>query len=81
MSLQYIIQDVDHASRELDGNRSCLLESDFLENVVNLLEGYVASIPQNRNQPMSLSIPDLKIVKNGIGVLLNASVGYGKSSI
>lgn len=29
-------------------------------------------------EPLPLSPPDLKIVKTAIGVLLNASVGYGE---
>ena len=32
-----------------------------------------------RTQPLSLSAPDLKIVKTAIGVLLNTSIGYGTS--
>lgn len=65
---------------ELDENRSHLLEADFVQTVVSLLDGYAASIPENRKEPMSLSIIDLKVVKTAFGVILNASVGYGESS-
>jgi len=30
-------------------------------------------------EPLQLTIPHLKIVKTAIGVLLNASIGYGSS--
>lgn len=74
------LHGVDHALLGLDENRNHLLESDFLQSVVSLLEGYAATIPENRKEPVPLSMPDLKIVKTAIGVLLNSSVGYGRPS-
>lgn len=70
----------DQIPFELDENRSHLLEADFIQTVVSLLDGYSASIPENRKEPMSLSIIDLKVVRTAFGVILNASVGYGESS-
>jgi hypothetical protein len=48
-------------------------------SVVKLLEHYsdfVAPVVQQK-RPLELSIADLKIVKTAIGVLLNATIGYG----
>ena len=55
-------------------------EAGFPQTVVALLEGYAESISPDQTSPMSISIPDLKVVRTAIGVLLNASVNYGAPS-
>lgn len=61
-----------------DENRSALLESGFPQTVVSVLEGYAEAVEPTNLAPLPLSIPDLRIVKTSIGVLLNLSVGFGK---
>lgn len=66
-----------------DENRGHLLEAGFPQEIVLLLEGYAGTIPKNitsPQEPVPLTIPHLKIVKTAIGVLLNASIGYGLSA-
>jgi hypothetical protein len=62
-----------------DANRELLLEAQFLHSVVSLLDRYADSIPPLGDpvKPLPLSIPQLKIVRTAIGVLLNATIGYG----
>ncbi|KAI0093611.1 hypothetical protein BDY19DRAFT_917898 [Irpex rosettiformis] len=62
---------VDH-----DENRNALDEAGFPQTVVALLEAYAESISPEQTAPMSISIPDLKVVRTAIGVLLNASMNY-----
>ncbi len=52
-------------------------EAGFPQTVVALLEGYAEAVSPEQTAPMSISIPDLKVVRTAIGVLLNASVNYG----
>ncbi|KZV72901.1 hypothetical protein PENSPDRAFT_628040 [Peniophora sp. CONT] len=60
-----------------DENRQRLLDVEFPQAIVSLLEAYV-----NLNQsatyatPQPLSIPELKVIKTSMGVLVNATVGY-----
>lgn len=62
-----------------DENRAALLEVGFPQSVMSLLEGYAETIPSPPDATsLPLSIPHLKIVRTSIGVLLNASIGYGK---
>ncbi|KAA1469477.1 hypothetical protein DENSPDRAFT_835109 [Dentipellis sp. KUC8613] len=60
-----------------DVNRSHLLDAEFPQTVVSILEGYAQSIP-SRQPPsiLPLSLSQLRVIKTSIGVLLNASVGY-----
>ena len=61
-----------------DDNRAALLEVGFPQAVMSLLEGYAESIPSPPNgTPLPLPISHLKVVRTSIGVLLNASIGYG----
>ena len=64
-----------------DENRGNLLEAGFPQTVVTLLESYSESIPQKRRltDPLPLHPEDLKIVKTAVGVILNISLGYGRS--
>ena len=49
---------------------------------MSLLEGYAENITLPRNpEPLPLSIPHLKLIRTSIGVLLNASIGFGVSQI
>ncbi|KAI0064603.1 hypothetical protein BV25DRAFT_1823008 [Artomyces pyxidatus] len=60
-----------------DDNRGFLLDAGFPQMIVAILESYVETIPAERTaQVLPLSLPELKVVKTSIGVLLNASVGY-----
>ncbi|KAF8797982.1 hypothetical protein BYT27DRAFT_7228589 [Phlegmacium glaucopus] len=60
-----------------DENRAALLDVGFPQAVMSLLEGYAETIPFPRNlEPLSLSIPHLKLIRTSIGVLLNASIGF-----
>ncbi|TFY63973.1 hypothetical protein EVJ58_g2924 [Rhodofomes roseus] len=59
-----------------DENRGHLLASGYLDAVVQMLENYAMLIPSTSSEPLALSIPDLKVVKTSIGLLLNASIGY-----
>jgi hypothetical protein len=64
---------VDH-----DENRGHLLESGFLHALVTLLERYTDLIPPDKATDfLPLSVAHLKVVRTAIGVLLNASMGYG----
>jgi hypothetical protein len=61
-----------------DENRAALLEVAFPQAVLSLLEGYAERIDFPRDpEPLSLPIPDLKLIRTSIGVLLNASIGLG----
>ncbi|KAI0037949.1 class II aaRS and biotin synthetase [Auriscalpium vulgare] len=61
-----------------DVNRGLLLEAGFPQTIVSILEGYVDLIPADHaSQLLPLSIPHLKVAKTAIGILLNATVGYG----
>ena len=68
---------VTHAFGE-DDNRSYLEEAGFLQSVVSLLEGYAEQVVTDNFDPLPLSLLDLKIVRTAIGVLLNASIGFGE---
>ena len=48
---------------------------------MNLLESYSESIPTKRRltDPLPIHPEDLKIVKTAVGVILNISLGYGRS--
>ena len=64
-----------------DENRGHLLEAGFPQEVVSLLEAYAGTISKeskSSRDPLPLSIPHMKIVKTSIGVLLNATIGYGR---
>lgn len=65
-----------------DENRGNLLEAGFPQTVVNLLECYSESLPPKRRltDPFPIHPEDLKIVKTAVGVILNVSLGHGKSS-
>lgn len=67
----------------VDGNREQLLDIGFLGSVVSLLERYAESIPKSTDKDVSLplTISHLKVAKTSIGVILNATIGYGKSYI
>lgn len=73
---------IQHSNADLgrkDENRAALLEVGFPQAVMTLLEGYAETIPSPPDlRPLSLSIPHLKIVRTSIGVLLNASIGFGE---
>ena len=61
-----------------DENRGYLLEAGLPQAIVSLLEGYAELIPGNtQTEPLPLSISHLKVVRTAVGVLLNASIGYG----
>ncbi|THH12748.1 hypothetical protein EW146_g7403 [Bondarzewia mesenterica] len=61
-----------------DENRGYLLDVEFPQIIVTLLDSYAKSISAgHKTDLLPLSIPDLKVVKTSIGVLLNASMGYG----
>ena len=64
-----------------DENRGNLLEAGFPQTVVTLLETYSESIPPKRRltDPLQIHPEDLKIVKTAVGVILNISLGYGRS--
>jgi hypothetical protein len=62
-----------------DANREALLEAGFIRAVLSLLERDAENISVAQSTPIPLSIPHLKVIKTAIGVLLNASVGYGMS--
>ena len=61
-----------------DANRGLLLDAEFPQTVLHMLEGYLEAVPQTyTGVPMPLSLPDLDVVKTSIGALLNVSLGYG----
>jgi hypothetical protein len=46
--------------------------------LVSLLEGYAESIPPLPNtRILTLPLPHLRVIRTAIGVLLNASIGFG----
>jgi len=60
-----------------DGNRAHLLEAGFPQILVSLLEGYAEAIsPLPNTKILSIPLPDLKVIRTAIGVLLNASIGF-----
>lgn len=64
-----------------DENRGHLLESGFLTSLVTLLRRYTDLIPSDKPTDfLPLSVAHLKVVRTAIGVLLNASLGYGAST-
>lgn len=61
-----------------DGNRAHLLEAGFPQALVSLLEGYAEIIsPLPNTKIISIPLPNLKVIRTAIGVLLNASIGFG----
>ena len=49
-----------------------------METVISLLEVYSDAMPNvPQRQPFPLPINHLKIVKTAVGVVLNASLGFG----
>ena len=66
-----------------DENRGNLLEAGFPQTVVTLLESYSESIPPKRplTDPLPIHPEDLKIAKTAVGVILNVSLGYGRSFV
>ena len=65
----------------VDENRGHLLESEFLTSLVTLLQRYTDLIPSDKPTDfLPLSVAHLKVVRTAIGVLLNASLGYGAST-
>jgi hypothetical protein len=65
-------------SLTVDENRGHLLEAGLPQAIVSVLEGYSEEfVPdQSFNRP-PFSILHLKVIRTAIGVLLNASIGYG----
>lgn len=62
----------------LDGNRASLLDAGLPQALVSMLEAYTETFdPSSNVKPLPLSISHLKVVRTAVGVLLNASVGYG----
>lgn len=73
-------------NRALDPNRAQFLEAGFPQAIVSLLEGYadtLSSGPQDepgpQEDPLRISVLHLQVIKTAVGVLLNASLGYGKN--
>lgn len=70
--------DLAISDATLDGNRAHLLEAGFPQALVSLLEGYAEAIsPLPNTKILAISLPHLKVIKTAIGVLLNASIGFG----
>ena len=66
--------------RVTDDNRGHLLEAGLPQAIVSLLEGYSEHVvPPLRQPPLPLSILHLKVIRTAVGVLLNASINYGRS--
>ncbi|TFK76491.1 hypothetical protein BDN72DRAFT_885218 [Pluteus cervinus] len=60
-----------------DENRTHLLEVGFPQDIVSILEGYLEGLPTiPLGEPAKFGVPDLRIMRTAIGVLLNASVGH-----
>ena len=65
-----------------DQNRGNILEAGLPQAVVSLLEGYADLVPAGfQADPLPLSTPHLQVIKTAVGLLLNASLGYGVKSI
>lgn len=60
-----------------DENRGSLLDAGFLDAVVQMLENYAQLVDIVVTPPVSISIADLKVIKTSVGLLLNASIGFG----
>ena len=66
--------------RVTDDNRGHLLEAGLPQAIVSLLEGYSEHVvPPLRQPPLPLPILHLKVIRTAVGVLLNASINYGRS--
>ncbi|KIY69965.1 hypothetical protein CYLTODRAFT_392703 [Cylindrobasidium torrendii FP15055 ss-10] len=60
-----------------DTNRNALLEAGFPQAVTSLLEGYAEIVESPADsRPLALTIPHLKVIRNAVGVLLNACMGF-----
>ncbi|KAL5511837.1 hypothetical protein ACEPAH_5055 [Sanghuangporus vaninii] len=60
-----------------DENRGHLLDVNFPETAVMLLEGYAELLPQSpSSDPLPLSDVHLKIIRIAVGALVNLSLGY-----
>ncbi|KAJ3966937.1 hypothetical protein EV361DRAFT_933110 [Lentinula raphanica] len=61
-----------------DANRASILNAEFPQALVSLLQAYTESFDNSSEsqKPLPLSLPHLKVVRTAVGVLLNASVGY-----
>ena len=66
------------SQRGIDENRGHLLEAGYPQTVLSLLEAIADRLPHDINrEPLPLTIPELKLVKTAIGVILNISLNYG----
>lgn len=73
------IKPVAQFANVTDDNRSYLLEAQLPQAILSLLEGYADAVPVlPAASPFPLSAIHLKVVRTAIGVLLNASLGYGE---
>lgn len=58
------------------------MEAGLPQAVVSLLEGYTDLVPAAlQTDPLPLSITHLQVIKTAVGLLLNASLGYGMNFI
>ncbi|THU90736.1 hypothetical protein K435DRAFT_841368, partial [Dendrothele bispora CBS 962.96] len=61
-----------------DENREFFLDAGLPRALVSLLEAYAETVPSlPPGKPLPLSVLGLKVIRTAVGVLLNASVGYG----
>lgn len=61
-----------------DENRARLLEDGVLTSIVAILGGYANKVTfKSQSPPLPLDYDHLKTIRTAIGVLLNASIGFG----
>ena len=79
-TLRSLFSELLNPHPKSDENRGQLLEANFPQTVVTLLESYSESIPPKHRltDPLPIHPEDLKIVKTAVGVILNISLGYGR---
>lgn len=77
----------EHCASTLDVNRGRLLSGGYPQAVLSILQSYSDLLLQNQSQTSPgtdcasiLTVGDLKIIKTGFGVLLNASMDYSEAS-
>jgi hypothetical protein len=63
-----------------DENRGRLLNDGMLKTILTVLNGYASKgSDMLKQQPLSLSDDELKTIRTAVGVILNATIGFGTS--
>lgn len=61
-----------------DVNRQLLLNAELPQTICSLLKAYTLFLPYEKESAcLELTVDDLKVIRTAVGVLLNATIGFG----